>query len=236
MLKLLLTLLALVSLQGRSALASESPYELIRLPDGNGHLTKWPAPDGSLALGRGAELTWAVATRPFRAGLPYGECAGLQPLSLLLDHHRLRESEFLREVEAGLAFWEKAANVRFRRIEDQEKASFVIGLSDEDDASMHARVSIGTGALKGDLLPLNRAIICLDRDELWTLKDRHAVELERISLSLRLLIAHEAGHVIGLDHADHRGQLMHHSVKDETLGLGAGDLEGARVLYGSPQL
>lgn len=222
---------------GETAAAAPSAFELLRLPpdEPGAPLVKWKAQDGTLALGRPARVTWAVATRTHDLRLPYGECSGLRPLDELLAHHRLARADFLRELEAGFALWEKAAGVKFTRIADEDAADVLVGMSEEEDFT-HGRVSLALDESrlheKPALAPLRKALICYDRDEHWVLGPRHELTDERTGVSVRLLSAHEAGHALGLNHAEDKSQLMHHGVNAPTLGLGAGDLEGIRALYG----
>ncbi|HRO67020.1 MAG TPA: matrixin family metalloprotease, partial [Pseudobdellovibrionaceae bacterium] len=54
-------------------------------------------------------------------------------------------------------------------------------------------------------------------------------------LSLYLVVAHEIGHILGLDHPRDEGQLMGRKILETTRGMGEGDTEGIRILYGRPR-
>ncbi len=215
--------------------AAEAGYSLLHLPEHGGPVVKWNSPEGELQLGEPAVITWALANAPLKTELPYGSCSSLLPMDLLLTRLKLPLNIFQREIEAGFFFWEKAANVRFERVTDPAKANLVIGLSEQDDPVLHARVSLDRAEPAGNgLAPLKKAALCLDFNELWTVSEQHTSKGEQNALSLRMTIAHEAGHVLGLNHVPDRSQLMQRGINGGTIGLGAGDLEGIQLLYGLP--
>lgn len=204
-----------------------SDYRLLRLPsEDKGELVKW----GSPRLGTPALVTYAVLKRAAEPGLTIGDCRELLPAAALLKKLSLTDAQFEKEVAAGLALWEAAAGIRFVRTEDERRADFLIGVSAKNLDFTYARVGLhlaeGNG---GEARMISKAAICLDDNEPWSLAESH--RKGPLALSFRMAIAHEAGHVLGLNHPRNKSMFMHGA----QLGLDSlqsGDIEGARILYG----
>jgi Matrixin len=86
-------------------------------------------------------------------------------------------------------------------------------------------------AAAGAIAPLTRATICLNPLIPWEIGP---VPVALGGLDLRVALAHEIGHAIGLDHPGPSGTLMGYRTQPELDGLMPGDVAGARALYGRP--
>ena len=75
---------------------------------------------------------------------------------------------------------------------------------------------------------LTQAAICLNPEVSW----RTAPDGDRDSYDLRLVLAHEIGHAIGLDHPGREGQLMGFAYQGNLSDLTPGDVAGVVLLYG----
>lgn len=213
------------------AWATESQYELIEWPEDNGEYLKWGEP----AAGTPAVLTYSLAKKNLSPGINIGDCKEVGPLDTFLATHKFSREQFLAEVQAAFQIWnESGAGLVLRFEEDPVAADVVIGLSQKQESITHARVGLHQSAKHaGEFSSLDHALLCLDMDEPWTLSEHHLVEDNKAkSLSLRMVLAHEIGHILGLNHPSSRKQLMHRSVRAETIGLGKGDRDGIQFLYG----
>ena len=76
------------------------------------------------------------------------------------------------------------------------------------------------------MAPLARATVCLNPTLAWSTDGRSG------ALDLGTVLAHEIGHVIGLDHPGPIGALMGYRDQGDVDRLMAGDIAGSVALYG----
>lgn len=227
--KLVPFLFAFIIVLGSAFAEEPRAFRLLRLPNlDHGDLVKWgPGP-----LGTPSEITYAFVTRSTNLSNMIGDCAELEPLGPLIAKNGISREEFLRSAAEGLGLWERAAGVHFRHVTDETKADLLIGAARRNLPITYARVSLRLGnSLAEGVTALTQASICLDDDVRWSLAPGHA---PGPVLSTRMIIAHEAGHALGLDHPRDKNVVMARSVESNLTELAAGDQEGAQALYGKP--
>lgn len=228
--RLLLRAVALLLAFHPAFAAEPGVFRLLRLPNlETGEFVKW----GPGATGTPAELSYAFVSRSTDLADMIGDCAALEPLEPLTARAGIAPEDFRAAAVAGLRLWETAAGVRFRPAADEAHADLLIGAARRNLPITFARVSLRLGAPLGEnLRTLTKASICLDDDVAWSRAEGHA---PGPVLSVRMTIAHEAGHVLGLDHPQGKDTVMSRSVDATFTELTTGDRTGARVLYGPPR-
>lgn len=192
--------------------AGAEEFRLLRL---GGVYVKWDAP----VLGAPASVTWGVASTPDPA--PGGRnCRALRPLGSLAGAEPAR----IRAIAtAAFAMWSRAAGIAFRAAEEGEQPDILIGAQPEMRRVAYADVAYDAARAEGGVAPLTRATICLDPEADWGGE-----------FDLATVMAHEIGHTIGLDHPGATGALMGYENQGVLGSLLAGDVAGARTLYGPP--
>ncbi|MDE2181428.1 MAG: matrixin family metalloprotease [Alphaproteobacteria bacterium] len=192
----------------------------------DGHNVKWGAP----SLGQGATLTYAVVdSQTTVAGTV--NCRALRGMNTLLTRSKVAAQVFSNQLSAAFALWSAKANVSFRAATDPEKADIVVAAEAQDDGIAYTDVApaVSDG---GAILPLRRAIICLNPTVTWTA----SVQSSAGSYRLEYVLAHEIGHVLGLDHPSPRGEIMSFEYSSAAhVALQPGDIAGIIALYGEPE-
>lgn len=199
--------------------AAREPFRLIRL---DGSFMKWGAP----RLGTGATVRYAFATRT-TTHPKARNCRAMAPLARLLAATGIRSAVFRREAEAAFALWSAAADLRFERVEDPDRADILIGAQARPRGRAYANVDFkaAPGARIG---VLERSLICLNPVHKWKI----GFDGDLSVYDLRYTLAHEIGHAIGLDHPGAGGSLMGYRYDEKVHGLQPGDIAGAALLYG----
>jgi hypothetical protein len=193
-----------------------------RLLELGGMRVKWGAP----ALGTaGEEVTYGFAGAVTRYPDALN-CRVLAPADRLAvaagGEQRLREV-----AAAAFGLWSGVADVRFRPARAGEVPDVTIGAQGRPDRVAFANVwPDRTRAARG-VAPLARATICLNPTLAWSTDGRSG------GLDLGTVLAHEIGHVIGLDHPGPTGALMGYRDQGDVDRLMAGDIAGSVVLYGA---
>jgi hypothetical protein len=190
-----------------------------RLLEIEGAGVKWGAP----RAGVGAVVGYALVTgrRSFPGARNCGEMA---PLDGLAAAAGLPLAAVEAEIEAALAMWSSAADIRFERSPAGEVAELVIGA--QTDARGFAWANLAVGRDEDGMRPIHRALVCLNPERPWTAGGE--------GLDLRSVLAHEIGHILGLDHPAARDQVMSFSFEARRDALRHGDVRGVRRLYGPP--
>ena len=199
-----------------------------RLLDIDGHDVKWGIPK----LGEGASLTYTVVTGQTDAhGI--NNCRNLAGMGGLLANSKLTPQAFDTELRAAFAMWEKYADVRFAPAESAASADVVIASEAVADGVAYADVTPeSSGSPTVD--QIKRGIVCLNPDRRWTAAAADRRDAGK-TYKLRYVLAHEIGHVLGLDHPGPTGELMSFEYGDSLDGLQPGDIEGIVALYGAPR-
>lgn len=183
----------------------------------DGRNLAWPQPArGNL------RLTWSFVRAPTATNgavncgrMVFPEVAGF-------DRETLQT-----EASAAFAYWQKVTAVDFEYSDDVTKADVLIGAQETPQGIAFADVlHRPTGnLLQGEI---TRGLICLNTSARW----KSGFDGDLKSYDLRYVLAHEIGHVLGLDHPSSSGQLMSWRYDERTRDLQRGDIDGATALYG----
>jgi predicted Zn-dependent protease len=146
---------------------------------------------------------------------------------------------FDSELAAALAMWQSAANIRFIVAKRASTADIVFSTETEPDGIAYADVTLGSG--EQSVSRLTRGIVCLNPELRWSVWRTTKVGLGTENKSdkgvhLRYTLAHEIGHVLGLDHPGPEGELMSFEYGSHFDGLRPGDVAGIATLYGRRSL
>jgi hypothetical protein len=184
-------------------------------------------------MGSGVSLTYAVLHAPSTLSGTHN-CRKLTRIDGLLAHSRVTQHAFDRELSAALGLWEAAANVRFRRLASVSSADIVISAEAVPDGVAYADVTLASSG-GGVVAPIAKGIVCLNPGVYWTAGKAGSAVLPNANFGvyeLRYTLAHEIGHVLGLDHPGPAGELMSFAYDRDIDRLQAGDIAGIVALYG----
>jgi hypothetical protein len=205
-------------------------FRLLQL---NGREVKW----GVAKPGTGVSLTYAVLTaKASVAGIE--NCRATTTIIPLLARSALSRSDFDQELSAAFGMWEKAANLHFTPTRDVANADIIIGAEAVADGVGYTDVT--SESLPGQ--PFDRftkGIVCLNPDLRWKVdasKSAGVGKKDQKTYRLRIVLAHEIGHVLGLDHPSPHGELMAFEYDNAVSGLQPGDIAGIIELYGSSRM
>jgi hypothetical protein len=201
---------------------AQSPfgYRLLQLDE---RPVKW----GQQHLGAGAAITYALITEAM-AFNDARNCKNMAPVDQLLERSGVDPAAFDIALGAALSMWQGAANVVFKRSENVETADILIGVDADGRGWAHADVlpDPGPGLVGG----IARGLVCLSAERSWKVGFGGNPSAQ----DLRYTLAHEIGHVIGLNHPSPDGQVMSFNYGEAFAELQRGDIEGVLVLYGPP--
>ena len=182
-----------------------------------GRALAWPQPArGSL------KLTWSlISSATSTTGVT--NCGQMVPVS----SNGMEETHVLREAAGAFAYWQSVAAVDFEFTEDVGKADVLIGAQETPQGIAFADV---VHRPAGNLLEgeITRGLICLNASARW----KTGFDGDLKSYNMRYVLAHEIGHVLGLDHPSASGQLMSWRYDERTRDLQRGDIRGMVSLYG----
>lgn len=212
---------AAVTLGAGSVAYADEGYRLLQI---DGRDVKWGAP----VLGKGASVTYAIAERP-AAIKGNVNCLHVASVKRLFLHSHLTRQIFERELSGAFAMWQSVANVQFHAVTNPSVANIVIASEGVPDGIAYADVSLDASK-SGDVSRLTKGIVCLNPSVQWTAKRTDSGEGEQYRLQYTL--AHEIGHVLGLDHPSPQGELMSFEYGHKFEGLKQGDIAGIGLLYG----
>lgn len=207
---------------GLAPAAGAVDFRLLHL---DGVDVKWGVP----ALGEGADVSYGFVTerQHFDDAI---NCGALAPMAEMAPVWGNEPTRLDRIAAAAFAMWSRAADLTFRPALADETPDILIGVQAEPQGTAFANVWHGPGA--EGIAALTRATICFNPDEVWS-ADGGAGEGDAAGYDLGTVLAHEIGHAIGLDHPGARGALMGYSNQGDIDALMAGDIAGARLLYGA---
>ncbi len=242
---LLAALLASLSLAAPAA-GAEDDFHLLRL---EGRQVKWGAP----RLGAPAHIRYAFVTAKVHDAAARN-CRDMVPLDALAARSGLSLEAIEREAAAAFRLWEQAAGLTFEEAATPGDADILIGALSRPHgyafANVHPRPAMamtgrgGGRGLGGDddaaapgertgpvpVSPIVRSAVCLNPLHHWKIGFGGPAG----AYDLRYTLAHEIGHAIGLDHYNRPGLLMFFKYSENFRGPQAGDIAGARALYGPP--
>jgi len=211
---------------GSTIANADSDFRLLRI---DGHTLKWGEP----VLGRGATISYAVLDG--RSALSGSiNCLHVTGIAALLKRSHVTRKLFERELAGALALWQSSADLRFVRAKSVSDADIVFSAAADGGGIAFADVTFDRSDASA-VSRLKRGIVCLNPDVAWSaareLGDDSAT---RRSATFRLgyTMAHEIGHVLGLDHPGPEGELMSFEYGQKRDGLGQGDIAGITTLYG----
>ena len=204
------------------AARADDAFRLLQI---DGHNVKWGAP----VLGQGATISYAVINRPSNI-MGNVNCRHITGIKALLVHSQLTRRAFDHELAAALAMWQSAANVRFVQAKDVARADIVFSAEAQPDGIGYADVTLA-GSEGRSVSSLKRGIVCLNPEIRWQpISGSHRAS--NPGVQLRYALAHEIGHVLGLDHPGPEGELMSFEYGTHFDGLKPGDMAGIVALYG----
>lgn len=202
---------------------TETRYKLLKFEVGGvARPQKWGTP----TLGTsGGTITYALVKSDYAFAEGVGSCPHLRSPQSLRERSAFTEQEFLDQVAQGFRVWEGVANVRFKYVPDVHEADIVIGASMLWTGIAAADVAF-THVPNADVHTVRKGAICL-HDLMRFSRSRGD---GTSSFNVRHVIAHEAGHLLGLDHPGVKNALMGFRYNPQELS--ESDRIGIRELYG----
>jgi len=204
-----------------------------------GHVVKW----GPARQGTGARITWSFQ-REERHNPDAINCKDTTSLEPFLQRTGSSPEAFRDQARAAFAMWQAKSGLSFEEAEVGERADIVIGAQitpggiawtnlEYDLPGRQVPLPHPATADSGSAIAvLKAAIICLNPQAAWSIGSGGQIN----GYDLRLVLAHEIGHAIGLDHPGKKGHLMGFAYQENLSGLTLGDVKGAVTLYGLQQL
>jgi len=211
-----------------ACIAAARADDAFRLLQIDGHIVKWGTP----VLGQGATISYAVINGPSKIKGSVN-CLHVTGIEALLARSQLTRRSFDHELAAALTMWQSAANIRFVVAKRAAKADIVFAAEAQPDGIGYADVALAATGER-NVTRLRRGIVCLNPALRWSAapgSDAGAQESDP-GLHLRYALAHEIGHVLGLDHPGPKGELMSFEYGSGFSGLKPGDMAGIAMLYG----
>lgn len=214
--KLFAVTFALAATFAAPAAFAETDEVFVRLQIG-GRTLAWPQP-----LRGALKLTWSLvdsATSTAEAR----NCGQM----VAATSKGMERAGLLRETAGAFTYWQSIAAVDFEFTEDPSKADVLIGAQETPQGIAFADVihRPAGNMLQGEI---TRGLICLNTSARW----KTGFDGDLKSYDLRYVLAHEIGHVLGLDHPSASGQLMSWRYDERTRDLQRGDIRGMVSLYG----
>ena len=177
----------------------------------------WRQPDhGAL------KLTWSFANASVETD-GTTNCTHMQRPDLT----GFNPAELHHQAAGAFAYWQKIAAVDFEYVDDPAKALILIGALQDPQGIAFADVlhTPLPDMVRGEI---QRGLICLNGSARW----KTGFDGDLKSYDIRFVLAHEIGHVLGLDHPSATGQLMSWRYDERTREPQDGDRNGINMLYG----
>ncbi|MEZ5774617.1 MAG: matrixin family metalloprotease [Hyphomicrobiaceae bacterium] len=226
---------------------ARADYRLVEL---GGRAVKWGAP----RFGVPATVTYGFVAGPrhFAGARNCEDMTAIEPEKLGAG---VTAKGFGEVVSKAFARWSQAAGITFRPAGPGEHPGILLGVQAHPTGRAYTNVTPGSGdglfaeasasAARGldggqettaapqtrtSPMAIGQALICLNPLRGWKI----GLDGNRDVYDLEFTLAHEIGHAIGLDHPSDRNELMHFRYREVPTRLSAGDIAGARLLYGPP--
>lgn len=191
-------------------------YTLLRL---NGQTVSWRPGNGNSTT----KISYALlpSARTFGSAL---NCKAMTPIDDAIAPSAISTELFRRELAAAAALWSSAAAIDLSEADDASTADILIGT----DAMPRGRAftSVETETPHGTRA--SHALICLSPAVKWKIGFDGNLDV----YDLRLTLAHELGHALGLDHPGATGTLMSFRYTEAYRDLTPGDRAGIVAIYG----
>lgn len=207
--------------------ATAAEAEGFRLLELDGNLIKWGEP----AFRTGATVTYALLEGE-RAEPGAINCRAMSGVGGLLAASGVGRAAFEERLESALAMWQAAADVTFVPAASAAAADLVIGAQADPRGIAYTNVGHARRPA-GRFARLGQAAICLNPLQPWRAGGEAAAGAPPV-YELGRVLAHEVGHVLGLDHPGTRGEVMAFSYQEDLDRLTGGDIAGIQLLYGPP--
>lgn len=175
------------------------------------------------AGGAPLKLTWTLAKSP-SAWNEAVNCGQMTPITSL---RTIPVATIKEQIMGAMEYWAKQSSTRFEFVEDEAHADVVIGFQKEPRGIAYADVLMEP-SMKSGRRNIARGLICLNPQAAWKV----GLNGDLKTFDIRYVVAHEIGHVLGLDHPNSPHQLMSFRYDERNAGLRSGDLAGIEVLYG----
>jgi len=215
-----------MSLAGAATANADSDFRFLRI---EGHMVKWGPP----ILGTGATITYAVVTGP-SAIAGSVNCLRTAGIGGVLKRSHVTRKLFDRELAGAIEMWQSSADLHFVASKSLREADIVFAAEADSAGIAFADVALDRSTA-GGVTRLKRGIVCLNPAVQWSAAPDgryDSTTTDRASYRLRYTLAHEIGHILGLDHPGPDGELMSFEYGQKRDGLGQGDIAGITLLYG----
>lgn len=126
--------------------------------------------------------------------------------------------------------WEDVADIDFVEVADGSATEITIGWDTIDGPfGVVGEARTAASKINSTLFSMKEAEIRFDVSESWS----DSQETQGSEIGFYQVALHEIGHVIGLNHVDDPGAIMHASNISGIPGLTEGDIEGIQLFYGA---
>ena len=214
--------LALAVAASTAASASDD-FKLLKI---DGRIVRWTMTGAPLVL------TYAIVDRRMSIG-DFGTCGEVTSPAPLLSRSRITNTGLESAVERALDQWQRNVNVVFVPAPSAREAQIVIGAMSTARGIAFTDLSLDKSPdQRSDTGAINAAVICLNAEKNWKI----GFDGQSDQYDLEHVIAHEIGHVLGLDHPSAHGHVMSFRYSESRRELSAGDRQGAIQLYGPKPL
>jgi hypothetical protein len=194
-------------------------YRLLKL---DGQYVKW----GPAAFGDAASLTYAFLSDAAQFE-DARNCRSMAQPDAILERNGIERADFENAVAAAFSRWQVAAGVRFEKAATPVDADILIGVDLDSRGWAHADVQ--TSHSTGEIANITRGLICLNAEQPWKI----GFGADPAAQDIQYTVLHEIGHTLGLNHPGPTGEVMSFTYSEDFADLQAGDIEGARKLYGT---
>ncbi len=212
-----------MSLTASAAAYASDDFKFLKVDD---RIVRWTMTGAPLVL------TYAIADRRMRIG-DFGTCGDVTSPAILLSRSRLANTDLEKAVERALDQWQRNVNVIFVPAASPSEAQIVIGAMAAPRGIAFTDLSLDdVSDPRTDTRAIKASVICLNSDRGWKI----GFDSQSDQYELEHVLAHEIGHVLGLDHPSAHGHVMSFRYSEARRELSAGDRLGAIQLYGRKPL